>query len=148
MIDFSSALELSESSKEQGHILRRDASASVLDFDVELTLLPLYVVDLDRDEALIRELNGVSNQVHQDLLDTPRVSHQPRHLERAALSVLLNFHILLNFIRYTGPMVSRGQQFTGGLALLPLVEMNWGKKSKKKPNVLTNFHHLVYFIRH
>ena len=70
------------------------------------------------------------------------------HEKKKRKSVLINFHILHNFIRYTGPMVSRGQQFTGGLALLPLVEMNWGKKSKKKPNVLTNFHYLVYFIRH
>ena len=34
------------------------------------------------------------------------------------------------------------------LTLLPVVKMSWGEKSKKKRNVLTNFHHLVYFIRH
>ena len=42
-------------------------------------------------------------------------------------------------------MVTR---YTGGLSQLPVVEMSWGKKSKKKLNVLTNFYFLVNFIRH
>ena len=42
-------------------------------------------------------------------------------------------------------MVTR---YTGRLSQLPVVKMSWGKKSKKKPSVLTNFHFLVYFIRH
>ena len=42
-------------------------------------------------------------------------------------------------------MVTR---YTGGLSQLPVVEMSWGKKSKKKPRVLTNFCFLVNFIRH
>ena len=46
---------------------------------------------------------------------------------------------------YTGPMVTR---YTGGLSQLPVVEMSWEKKSKKKPSVLTNFRFLVNFIRH
>ena len=45
----------------------------------------------------------------------------------------------------TGPMVTR---YTGGLSQLPVVEMSWGKKSKKKPSVLINFRFLVNFIRH
>ena len=42
-------------------------------------------------------------------------------------------------------MVTR---YTGGLSQLPVVEMSWEKKSKKKPSVLTIFHFLVNFIRH
>ena len=42
-------------------------------------------------------------------------------------------------------MVTR---YTGGLSQLPVVEMSWGKKSKKKPSVLTNFCFLVNFVRH
>ena len=38
--------------------------------------------------------------------------------------------------------------YTGVLSQLPVVEMSWGKKSKKKPSVLTNFCFLVNFIRH
>ena len=38
-------------------------------------------------------------------------------------------HFLVNFIRHTGPIVTR---FTGSLSQLPVVEMSWGKKSKKK----------------
>ena len=41
-------------------------------------------------------------------------------------------------------MVTR---YTGGLSQLPVVEMSWGKNSKKKPSVLTNFHFLVNFVR-
>ena len=37
---------------------------------------------------------------------------------------------------------------TGSLSQLPVVEMSWGKKSKKKPSVLINFRFLVNFIRH
>ena len=47
--------------------------------------------------------------------------------------------------RYTGPMVTR---YTGGLSQLPVVEMSWGKKSKKKPCILNNFCFLVNLIRH
>ena len=48
-------------------------------------------------------------------------------------------------IGHTGPMVTR---YTGRLSQLPVVEMSWGKKSKKKPSVLINFRFLVNFIRH
>ena len=48
-------------------------------------------------------------------------------------------------IGHTGPMVTR---YTGGLSQLPVVKMIWGKKSKKKPSILTNFRFLVNFIRH
>ena len=41
-------------------------------------------------------------------------------------------------------MVTR---YTGGLSQLPVIEISWGKKSKKKPSVLTNFPFLVNFIR-
>ena len=40
-------------------------------------------------------------------------------------------------------MVTR---YLGGLSQLPVVEKSWGKKSKKKPSVLSNFHFLVNFI--
>ena len=63
-------------------------------------------------------------------------------------SVLTNFHLLVNFVRHTGPMVTMVTRYTGGLSQLPVVEMSWGKKSKKKPSVLTNFCFLVHFIRH
>ena len=43
------------------------------------------------------------------------------------------------------PMVTR---CTGSLSQLTVVEMSGGKKSKKKPSVLINFHFLVNFIRH
>ena len=43
------------------------------------------------------------------------------------------------------PQVTR---YTGGLSQLPVVEMSWEKKSKKKSSVLTNFYFLVNFIRH
>ena len=42
-------------------------------------------------------------------------------------------------------MVTR---YTGGLSQLPVVKMSWGKKSKKKPSILTNFCFLINFIRH
>ena len=45
-------------------------------------------------------------------------------------------------------MVTMVTRCTGSLSQLPVVEMSWGKKSKKKPSVLTNFHFLVNFIRH
>ena len=45
-------------------------------------------------------------------------------------------------------MVTMVTRYTGGLSLLPEVEMSCGKKSKKKTSVLTNFHFLVNFIRH
>ena len=45
-------------------------------------------------------------------------------------------------------MVTMVMWYTGGLSQLLVVEMSWGKKSKKKPSVLTNFHFLVNFIRH
>ena len=38
--------------------------------------------------------------------------------------------------------------YTGGLSQLPVVEMSWGKNSKKKPSVLTNFCFLIIFVRH
>ena len=60
-------------------------------------------------------------------------------------SVLINFHFLVNFIRHTGPMVTR---CTGSLSQLPVVKMSWGKNSKKKPSVLTKFLFLINFIRH
>ena len=66
-------------------------------------------------------------------------------------SVLNNFCFLINFIWHTGamvtmvPMVTR---HTGGLSELPVVEMSWGKKSKKKHSILTNFCFLVNFTRH
>ena len=66
-------------------------------------------------------------------------------------SGLTNFHLLVNFIRQTGPMVTMVTMVTryiGSLSQLLVVEMTWGKKSKKKPSVLTNFHFLVNFIRH
>merc|ERR1712102_241221 len=66
-------------------------------------------------------------------------------------SVLTNFHLLVNFIRHTGPMVTMVTMVTryiGSLSQLLVVEMSWGKKYKKKPNVLTNFYFLVYFPRH
>ena len=40
-------------------------------------------------------------------------------------SVLINFCLLVNFIRHTRPMVTR---CTGSLSQLPVVEMSWGKK--------------------
>ena len=45
----------------------------------------------------------------------------------------------------TGPMVTR---YTCGLSQHTVVKLSWGKKSKKKPSVLTNFRFLVNFIRH
>ena len=46
-------------------------------------------------------------------------------------------------------MVTMVTRCTGSLFQLPVVEMRWGKKSKKKPSVLTNFIlFLVNFIRH
>ena len=39
-------------------------------------------------------------------------------------------------------MVTMVPRCTGGLSLLPVVKMSWGKKSKKKTSVLTNFHFL------
>ena len=45
-------------------------------------------------------------------------------------------------------MVTMVPRCTGGLSQLPVVKMSSGKKSKKKPSVLTNFHFLVNFIRH
>ena len=42
-------------------------------------------------------------------------------------------------------MVTR---YTGRLSQLPVVVMSWGKKSKKKPSILTNFRFLVNLIRH
>ena len=48
----------------------------------------------------------------------------------------INFWNFPMVTRYTGPMVTR---YTGGLSQLPVVQMSWGKKSKKKPSVLTNF---------
>ena len=63
-------------------------------------------------------------------------------------SVLTNFCFLVNFIRHTGPMVTMVTRCTGSLSQLPVVEMSWGKNSKKKPSVLTNFRFLVNFIRH
>ena len=45
-------------------------------------------------------------------------------------------------------MVTMVTRCTGSLTQLPVVEMSWGKKSKKKPSVLTNFHFLINFIRH
>ena len=63
-------------------------------------------------------------------------------------NVLTNFHLLVNFIRHTGPMVTMVTRCTGSLSQLPVVEMSWGKKSKKKPSVLNNFYFLVNFIRH
>ena len=44
-------------------------------------------------------------------------------------------------------MVTMVTRYIGGLSQLPVVEMSWGKKSKKKPSVLTNFCFLVNFIR-
>ena len=58
---------------------------------------------------------------------------------------LIFFHFLVNFVRHTGPMVTR---CTGSLSQLPVVEMSWGKKSKKKTSVPINFRFLVNFIRH
>ena len=43
------------------------------------------------------------------------------------------------------PLVTR---YTGRLSQLPVVKMSWGKNSKKKPSVLTNFLFLINFIRH
>ena len=66
-------------------------------------------------------------------------------------SVFNNFRFLVNFIRHTGPMVTMVTMVTryiGSLSQLLVVEMSWGKKSKKKPSVLTNFRFLVNFIRH
>ena len=66
-------------------------------------------------------------------------------------SFLINFCFLINFIRHTGPMitmVTMVARCTGSLSQLPVVEMIWGKKFKKKPSVLINFHFLVSFIRH
>ena len=40
----------------------------------------------------------------------------------------------------SGPMVSMVTmvtRYTGGLSQLPVVEMSWGKNSKKKPDILT-----------
>ena len=45
-------------------------------------------------------------------------------------------------------MVTMVTRCTGSLYQLPVVEMSWGKKFKKKPSVQTNFHFLVNFIRH
>ena len=45
-------------------------------------------------------------------------------------------------------MVTMVTRCIGSLFQLPVVEMSWGKKSKKKPSVLTNFYFLVNFIRH
>ena len=42
-------------------------------------------------------------------------------------------------------MVTR---YTGGLSQLPVVEMSWGKKSKKKSRVSDNFRFLVNLIIH
>jgi len=58
-----------------------------------------------------------------------------------------NCRIYTTFCRFghTGPMVTR---YTGGLSQLLVVKMNWGKKSKKKASVMTNFRFLVNFIRH
>ena len=47
--------------------------------------------------------------------------------------------------RYTGPMVTR---YTGGLSQLPVIEMSWEKKSKKKHSVISNFRFLINIIRH
>ena len=69
-------------------------------------------------------------------------------------SILTNFRFLVNLIRHTGPMVTiitmvtTGHQARGELFQLLVVKMSWGKKSKKKPIVLTNFRFLVHFIRH
>merc|ERR1712155_304701 len=49
-------------------------------------------------------------------------------------SLPTNFHVLVNFIRHTGPMVTMVTRCTGNLSQLPGVKMNWGKKYKKKPN--------------
>ena len=46
------------------------------------------------------------------------------------------------------PWSPQGTRHTGGLSQLPVVEISWEKKSKKKPSVLTNFCFLVNFIRH
>ena len=46
---------------------------------------------------------------------------------------------------HTGTMVTR---YTGGVSQFPVVEMSWGKKSKKKTSGLSNFCFLVNFIRH
>ena len=44
-----------------------------------------------------------------------------------------NFYcFLVNFVRHTGPMVTR---YTGGLFQFPVVEMSWEKNSKKKPSI-------------
>ena len=43
------------------------------------------------------------------------------------------------------PWVTR---YTGGLCQPPVVEISWGKNSKKKLSVLTNFCFLVNFVRH
>ena len=45
-------------------------------------------------------------------------------------------------------MVTMVTRCTGSLFQLLVVEMSWGKKSKKKPSVLINFRFLVNFIRH
>ena len=59
----------------------------------------------------------------------------------------MNFRFLVNFIRHTGTIVTMVTRCTGSLSQLPVVKMSWGKKSKKKTNVLTNFYILVNFIR-
>ena len=55
-----------------------------------------------------------------------------------------SFYFLVNFIRPTGPMVTR---YTGGLSQLLLVKISRGKKLKEKPIIENNFCFLVKFIK-
>ena len=63
-----------------------------------------------------------------------------------------SFCFLDNFIRHTGPHLCTWSpwvtRYTGGLCQPPVVEISWGKNSKKKPSVHNIFCFLDNFIRH
>ena len=48
-------------------------------------------------------------------------------------SFLTYFHFLVNFIRFTGLMVTRGYQYVGGLSHLLEVQKGWREKLRRNP---------------
>ena len=88
------------------------------------------------------------HQVHRRPISASSGRNELGKKSKKQPSVLINFCLLVNFIRHTGPMVTMVTRCTGSLSQHPVVGMSWEKKSNKKPSVLINICFLVNFIRH
>ena len=77
LVPTGAAVDLGERPEEARHIFLFDADARVADGDDEPGVLD---ADPDRNAALLGELDGVGEQVEEDLLETPLVAGEARDL--------------------------------------------------------------------